>query len=81
MVRPPGPRRLRRLGQRSITFNHSEDTLETARLHIDPADYSCRKRQRRLGTGLIKGSRPSGQLLHRTMPARPLHRVVPDRVE
>ena len=24
----------------------------------------------------IKGSRPTGQLHHRTMPARPLHRVV-----
>jgi len=45
-----------RLSQRSITFNHSEDTLETARLHIDPADYSCRKRQRRLRTlKLISG--------------------------
>jgi len=51
-----------------------------ARLHIAPAHCSSRKRQSRAGTALIKGSRPTGHLHHRTMPASPLHRVVPDRV-
>jgi hypothetical protein len=45
-----------RLGPRPNTFNHSEDTLEIARLHIAQADYSSRKRPSRAGTAkLISG--------------------------
>ena len=69
-----------RLGLPSNTLNHFEDTLEIARLHISQADYSSRKRQSRAGTALIKGSRPTGSPPRTTMPASPLHRVVPDRV-
>ena len=65
-----------RLGLPSNTFNYFEVTVEIARLHIATADYSSRKRQSRAGTFPIKGSRPTGQLPHRTMPASPLHRVV-----
>jgi len=47
-----------RLSPPRSTFTYFEDTLETARLHIDPADYSCRKRQRGLRTAkLISGGR------------------------
>ena len=69
-----------RLGLRRSTFNYFEDTLEIARLHIATAHCSSRKRQRRAGTALIKGSRPTGSPPRMKMPASPLHRVVPDRV-
>ena len=70
----------RRLGLRRSTFNYFEDTVEIARPHITRAHCSCRKRQSRAGTVPIKGSRPTGQKSITTMPARPLHRVVPVRV-
>jgi len=69
-----------RLGLPSNTFNYFEVTVEIARLHIATADYSSRKRPSRAGTALIKGSRPTGSPPRMTMPASPLHRVVPDRV-
>ena len=69
-----------RLGLPRITFNYFDDTLEIARLHIATADYPSRKRQRRAGTAAIKGSRSTGSPPRMTMPASPLHRVVPDRV-
>jgi len=70
----------RRLSPPHPTFNYFDDTLEIARRHISQADYSSRKRQSRAGTALIKGSRPTGSPPRMTMPASPLHRVVPDRV-
>jgi hypothetical protein len=45
-----------RLGPPSNTFNYFEDTLEIARLRINPAHCSSRKRPRRAGTlKLISG--------------------------
>ena len=76
LSRDHAPMSPRRLGLPQNTFNYFEDTQEMARLHITQADYSSRKRQSRAGTFPIKGSRPTGQLPHRTMPASPLHRVV-----
>ena len=69
-----------RLGPPSNTFNYFEDTLEIARLRINPAHCSSRKRPRRAGTIAINGSRPTGWPSPKTMPASPLHRVVPVRV-
>ena len=40
-----------------MTFIYVDDTLEIARLHICQAHCSRRKRQRRLGTLEINGSR------------------------
>ena len=80
LTRDSAPMSPRRLSPRRSTFNYFEDTLEIARLHIAPAHYSSRKRQSRAGTPLIKGSRPTGSPPRMTMPASPLHRVVPDRV-
>ena len=47
------------LGPPSNTFNYFEDTLEIARLHIAPADYSFRKRQSRAGTLKLISGGPS----------------------
>jgi hypothetical protein len=54
-----------RLGPPSNTFNYFEDTLEIARLRINPAHCSSRKRPRRAGTVPINGSRPQDYPRHR----------------
>ena len=53
-----------RLGPPSNTFNYFEDTLEIARLRINPAHCSSRKRQRRAGTAKLISGGPRA-LLHR----------------
>ena len=56
-----------RLGSRRSTFNYIEDTLEIARLHINPAHCSSRKRQSRAGTAAISRSQPKDYPHRRTL--------------